>query len=165
MRLLGFAKARPSYRVFYVIMVLTLVIYACFYLIGYSHPYSENPDFIEPRLTSVLLWFMIAVVALAAGVTIWAVFKSMGRRGKAEKKTGGLPVALISGGVAAATVVILLLSFLAAPSGSLNVNGSEYNDVKWLKAANMFVFSSLTLMAIASVSVIIATIRSHFHHR
>ena len=165
MRLLGFAKAKPSYRVFYVIMVLTLVIYAAFYLIGYSHPYSENPDFIEPRLTSVLLWFMIAVVVLAVGVTIWAVCKSLGRRGKGARKADGLPVALISGGVALVTVVILLLSYLAGPSGSLNVNGNEYSDVKWLKAANMFVFSSLTLMAIASVSVIIATIRSHFHHK
>ena len=58
-----------SHRVLYAIITLTVVIFAAFFLIGFDHPFSENPDFIEPRLTTVLLVFMLLVVLLAVGVT------------------------------------------------------------------------------------------------
>ena len=34
-----------SHRMLYAIITLTVVIFAAFFLIGYDHPFSENPDF------------------------------------------------------------------------------------------------------------------------
>lgn len=154
-----------SHRVLYAIITLTVVIFAAFFLIGYDHPFSENPDFIEPQLTTVLLVFMLLVVVLAVGVTLWAVISAMKKRGKADKTVNRVPVALISTSVVVGTMLVMVVAFLLGSSSAISVNGKEYDQPTWLRVADMLVISALVLMVIATTAVAIATIRSHFKRK
>ena len=154
-----------SHRVLYVIIALTVVVFAAFFLIGYDHPFAEDPDFIEPRLTSVLLVFMILIVLLAVGVTVWAIVSAMRKRGKADKTVNRLPVALISTSVVVGTMAVMIVAFLVGSNSAVNVNGKAYDNPTWLRVADMFVISALVLMVLATAAVAIATIRSHFKRK
>ena len=55
MRLFGWLNAAVSKKVLRVIVGLTVVLYVAFFLFGFNHPYADDPDFIEPRLTSALI--------------------------------------------------------------------------------------------------------------
>ena len=149
-----------SHRVLTTIIAITVVVFAAFFLIGYSHPYSENPDFIEPRLTPVLLFLMMAVVVMAVGVTLWAVISTMRKKGLQGAQANKIPATAISIGVAVATVLIMLVTFTLASTTTINVNGSEYDNAGRLKAADMFVITSIILIVAASTLVAFATLRS-----
>ncbi len=155
----------PSHRVLHVILGLTVVIFALFFLIGYHHPYAEDPDFIEPELTSALLVFMLAILALAVGVTLWAVVSSKRKRGTTQKTVNRVPVALISTAVSLGTLVIMVVAFLLGSTSVMSVNGQEYSQPVWLRATDMFVISALILMVLATTLVAVATIWSHFKRR
>ena len=43
---------RGSQRVLFVIVAITAVVFAAYYLFGFNHPYADDPDFNEPRLTN-----------------------------------------------------------------------------------------------------------------
>ena len=154
-----------SHRFLVTMIVITAVVFVAFYLIGYEHPFSEDPDFIEPLLTPVLLGLMILVVVLAVGVTLWAVFVTLRKRKGAPHVVDGIPVATISMTVTIVTVVIMILAFLLGSSSALKVNGDVYADPKWLRVADMFVISSIALMCIATAVVAIASIRTHLKNR
>ena len=89
MKWFGLSKDDIPQRVLRVLLALTVVVFMAFFLIGYSHPYAENPDFIEPKLTSVLLLFMLLVVMGAVAATIWAIVSSMRRRNGTSRTTTG----------------------------------------------------------------------------
>ncbi len=165
MRFNLFTKGEPSRRVRNVIILLAVIVFAAFYLVGYNHPFSEDPDFIEPRLTSVLLIFLISVCVFAVAVAIWAVVRTFFKRGRASNDTLGVSPAVISTVVAVVTVAILAISFLAGSATAVVVNGQEYNDETWLKAVNMFVITSVFLMVLATAAVCLSTIWSHFIKR
>ena len=160
-----FAKGEPSRRVRNLLIFLTIVVFIAFYLVGYNHPYSEDPDFIEPRLTSVLLIFILVVVGLAVAVAVWALATAYFKRSRGANAAYGVPAALISTLVAGMTVGIMLVSLFAGSATAVVANGKEYQDEPWLKAVNMFVITSVLLMVIAAAAVCFSTIWSHFIKR
>ena len=149
MRIPGWPKGEASRKVLYLLVTITVVVFALFYLVGYNHPWAEDPDFIEPRLTSVLMVFAILVLLMAVLVTAWAVVRTMRRRRNAKADSHGVPAALI----------------LMGASSAIMVNGEEYHEEGWLKAANMFVLSSIILIVVATAVVAIATIRTYLNNR
>ena len=64
---------KVSQSVFYLLMTLIVVVYALFFLVGYEHPYDENPDFNAPLLTGVLITFVLLLLLMAVAVTLFAV--------------------------------------------------------------------------------------------
>ena len=160
-----FTKGEPSRRVRNLLIFLTVLVFAAFYFVGYNHPYSEDPDFIEPRLTSVLLIFLLAVFGIALAVAIWALVSAYLKRSRGASTVQGVPAALISTLVAGMTVGIMLISLFAGSATAVVANGKEYQDEPWLKAVNMFVITSVLLMVIAAAAVCISTIWSHYIKR
>ena len=165
MGLFGWKDKDLSHRILMVIVTVAVVLFALFFFVGYSHPYSENPDFIEPKFTNVILWFMMLVFILAVAVTVWAVVVALLRRGKGQKVVNKVPVAAISAAVVVATVVIMVGAFVLGSSSVVDVNGKNYEDPMWLKAADMFVISSLILMILATAAVAFAAIRSYLNRK
>lgn len=165
MRIPGWPKGDASRKVLYLIMTVTVVIFALFYFMGYSHPWAEDPDFIEPRLTTVLIIFVFLVMALAVAVTIWAVIAAIRKRGRVSNTSHKVPVMVIAVGVVTFTVVLLVISFAIGSSSAVMVNGKAYKEEGWLKAADMFVITSLVLMVIATGAVALAAIRSYLNNR
>ena len=166
MRLLGwFRKLDVSHRVLRIIIALTVVVFAAFFLIGYNHPFAEDPDFIEPRLTPLLLCFVFLVLILAVGATVWAVWMSLRKRRSQPLASNGVNASRIAIAVAITTALMMLVSFLAGSTAAISVNGQDYGEPEWLKVVDMFVFTSLALMVLATLAVAVSTIRSHFRKK
>ncbi len=166
MNFFGWRKAGVAQRVLILIITLTVVLFAAFYLIGYSHPFEENPDFIEPKLTPVLLGFMGVIFLLAIGVTVWAMVSSIRKHRKGGiATTNKVPAAAIAISVVVVTAVVLILSFVLGSSEAISVNGEQFETTSWLKAADMFVVTSLLLMVVATTAVAISAIITHFKHK
>ena len=116
---------RGSQRVLFVIVAITAVVFAAYYLFGFNHPYADDPDFNEPRLTNVLLGLMAAVGIFAIATLVWAIVVAVRRRKQQDQVVNRVPVALISSVVVAATVGILVIAFLIGSSQGVEVNGKQ----------------------------------------
>lgn len=165
MRMFGWFKGTASQRVLRIIVMLTVVVYLAFFLIGYNHPYAEDPDFIEPRLTSVLIFFALLVVVLAVAVTAWAMLSDFRKRASLAKADRRLPTSRLVAVIVALIVVMMLVSYWVGSTAAITVNGKDYADTTKLRLADMFVFTSLALMAIAAVAAAVSTIRSQFRKK
>ena len=154
-----------SQRVLFLIIVITAVVFAAYYLIGFNHPFADDPDFNEPRLTDVLLGLMGVVALFAAATAVWAIIVALKRRKHQERVVNHVPVALISSVVVAATVGILVIAFLIGSSQSMVVNGKQYDDSTWLRAADMFVIASVVMIVLAVGLVAFAAIKSFLNKR
>lgn len=142
-----------SKRVFYVLVILSALMIGAYYLIAYRRPWIENPDFNAPLLTGVLILFLVLLLLAALAVMIWAAIAGVGNRCREDRVCNGIPVAKISYGVGGFTVLLLLLSFLLGSSSSLWINGKRYQEIFWLKSADMFIDTSLILMLLALTGV------------
>ena len=163
MKLPGWHGGGLSHKILYALVAVTVVVFVLFYFVGYNHPFHENPDFIEPRMTVAVIVLALAICLLALGVTVWAVVMAFRKRGKTQKKIHGINIALISTVVVVFTTLLLVFSFLIGSSEALNVNGKEYNDSLALRGADMFVLSSVIMMVVAAAAVAWGTIKSHLN--
>ena len=161
----GWFKGTASQRVLRIIVMLTVVVYLAFFLIGYNHPYADDPDFIEPRLTSVLIFFALLVVVLAVAVTAWAMLSDFRKRASLAKADRRLPTSRLVAVIVALIIVMMLVSYWVGSTAAITVNGKDYADTTKLRLADMFVFTSLALMAIAAVAAAVSTIRSQFRKK
>lgn len=156
---------RLSLRVLYVLLALTALLFAAFFLVGFDRPSLESPGFRDPLFTDVLLWFALALAALALGAGAWALWRGLRQRDGSERVVNGVPSAKISMGVAALTAVVVLLSFVCGSPAPVTVNSSPFADVFWLKAADMFVATSLVLMLVAVGAVVFGYTRYYRKER
>ncbi len=156
---------RLSLRVLYVLLALTALLFAAFFLVGFDRPSLESPGFRDPLFTDVLLWFALALSALALGAGAWALWRGLRQRDGSERVVNGVPSAKISIGVAALTATVTLLSFVCGSPAPVTVNGSPFADAFWLKAADMFVATSLALMLVAVGAVVFGYTRYYRKER
>ncbi len=104
----------------------------------------------------IVLWLTYLLIVAAIVTTIWSIVRGWQRRERQSPalevrhadKTGYLTTGLL--------VVTLAVTFLAGSSEPLPVNGKLFTDTFWLKATDMFIFTSTILIIICSV-VITAT--------
>ncbi len=144
---------RLSQSVLYVLTALIAVVFALFYLVGYKHPFEEDPDFNAPLLTGTLIVFQAVLVIIAVAVTVAAALRALRKSNREERTVNGIPAARIAAAVAAGTLLIAVVTFAAGSSRPMTVNGNTYTDAFWLKTADMFVFTSLLLIIAAVGSV------------
>lgn len=164
MKWLDWLGAPLSKKVLRIIVTLTVGLYAAFFLVGYNHPFAENPDFTEPRLTAALILFMLLVVVMALAVTAWAVVSSI-RKQRRRSKAAAQHAPVIIVAVAAFTILLMLAAFFLGSDAHLSVNGKDYTDTLGLRMADMFVFTSLALMVVAAAAAAVSTVRTHFRRK
>ncbi len=163
MKLPGWHGGGMSHKILYVMVSVALVVFALFYTVGYSHPYADNPDFIEPQLTDVVIILAAAICLSAIAVTAWAIFAAVRKRGTAKKMEHGINVTLISYVVAAFTLILLLVAFAMGSSEAISVNGKQYSENFTLRGADMFVLSSIVMIIMAAAAVAWGTFKSHLN--
>lgn len=146
-------KKLPS-RVLYVLVGLSVVVFALFWLIGYDRPFDEDGNFNAPLFTDVLLVFMLLLTAGACGVAVWSAIRSNKASGGGERVVNNIPVRMIGRCVAGGTALALVLTFLFGSSAPMKINGADYADTFWLKASDMFVATSLLMIVAAVVTVV-----------
>lgn len=147
-------KARHiSQLVFCVLMTLIVLLYALFWLVGYDRPYDDNPDLNAPLFTGTLIVAMIVLMVLAVAATVVSGVRSFAHMHGAGARENGIASMRIALGTAAAVIVVMAATFALAPTGGMSVNGAVYADALWLRMAEMFVDTSLLLLAVAVVAV------------
>ena len=85
---------------------------------------------------------------------VWSLLRTLKVRGKSESIDNNIPIQKISYAVIFTTLGSMLLFFSAGSSQPMTINGVSYTDSFWLKMSDMFVCTSLFMIA-AGVGVVI----------
>ena len=152
---------RIAKTAFYAIVAVAVVIFLLFFFIGFSKPYSYDPNFKDPKFTPLVLGFVVLVVIISLVVALWAVIATARRKGKIDSVVNGIPVTRIALTVVAVTFVVMAITFLLGSSEDINANGKPYTNVIMLKGADMFVFSSGIMLLLAAVTAFYGMWHSH----
>lgn len=150
---------RLSSRVLYVLVAIVVLVFALFWLIGYDRPYDEDPNFVAPLFTDAVLVLAELLVVLALGLAVWSVVRALKIRGRGEKTSNNIPVKKIEYAIGIGTVVVLLLTFALASTAPMTINGQPYTDAFWLRVSDMFINTTLVMMAFAIASMIYGATR------
>ncbi|HEY9551545.1 MAG TPA: beta-carotene 15,15'-monooxygenase [Prevotella sp.] len=143
-----------SQRILYVLAGLCVLVFALFYLVGFDNFYIEDPNFIDPMFTDVLIGLMYFMLLAAISVGVWGVVVAYKMRAHEERVVNNVPKARISFLVFGGTAVLLFLSFLLGSSQPMRINGKMYTDVLWLKAADLFINSAFVLLIVVVAAVV-----------
>lgn len=146
-------------RLLYLLVAIAAIVFVAFWTIGFDLPYLDNPSTNAPLLTGLLIAVVELFVVVAIAVAIWAVIRSMRKGDNYAAKENGVNSGRISLIVGLSTVAVLLLTFIAGSSSALRVNGHLYDNWFWLKASDMFVWSSVVLLVAAVAAVIFGATR------
>jgi len=155
----NWSTERISQRVLYALVILAILVFGLFYLIGYDRPYDEDPNFNAPLFTDAVIILMIVLVLVTVAIAVWAVYSGLRKRGRADRLDNNIPVKKISYIVSVGTFVLLIFSFLIGSSSVMMINGKQFSDVLWLKVADMFIYASLILMFVALSAVVYGATR------
>lgn len=164
MRKLNFKRwssEKISQRIFYFIVGLSVVVFGLFFLIGYDMPFEENPDFVAPLFTDVLLSLMCLLLLASFLLAVWAVvhtYRSSGQVDEVSQSYGirGRRISQVTWGV---TAVLLIVTFILGSSSPLLVNGQNYQDWLWLKVSDMLVYSTIIMLVVAVAAVLFGATR------
>lgn len=136
-----------------------MIVFGLYYLIGFDLPYPSDPEFKAPLFTDAVIVLMYVMLLLGIAVAVYSVQKTVRDMGKQAGVENNIPmrrIALIIGGI---TVVSLVITFVLGSDAPMPINGTTYSDTMWLKAADMFINTSLFLILVAIGVVIFGATR------
>lgn len=125
-----------------------------------------NPS--SPIFVELLLWTVYALLVVSIGLTAWSMLRAMRMQGRGEVRSNGIPVGRIAWGTVALLIVLLAVTFALGSTEPLAINGKTYADSFWLRASDMLINTSLTLVVIAIIGVLFGLsglARKNFSHR
>lgn len=155
----SWSTEKISQRVFYVLIGLAVLVFGLFFLVGYSMPFDENPDFNAPLFTDVLISLMCLLFLVAFVLTIYSIVKGYRLAVKEEKLSNGIPENKIFRITWLSTLAVLVITFLVGSVVPMLINGAEYEDWFWLKVSDMFVTTSCIMLIAAFGAVIFGATR------
>lgn len=138
-----------SQTVLYIIVGISILVFALFFLVGYNMQSTEDPSFKAPLLTDALLILMIVLLVVASIIGVVAVIVGLRKRDPGDRVVNGVPAAKISSITFGLTFLILLLTFIFGSTDSMMINGKQFTDVFSLKITDMFVQTSIVMIIIA----------------
>lgn len=107
-----------------------------------------------------MLWLMYIAIVVAVIVTIVSMARTVRLRTKDEEVVNGVPRTRMAWIVIVAFLLCLVLTFLLGSSEPVKTNGELFTDTFWLKAADMFIYTSLILIIGCFVGVVLSRFRS-----
>ncbi len=116
--------------------------------------------FVSPLVADVMLWLMYIAMAVAIIVTIVSMVRTVRLRTKDEEVVNGVPRTRMAWIIVVAFLLCLVLTFLLGSSEPVKTNGELFTDTFWLKAADMFIYTSLILIIGCFVGVVLSRFRS-----
>lgn len=147
------SPARFSGYVLLLLLAVAAVMFGLFWLVGYDLPFDEDPAFKAPLLTDALIWFVYLLIILTVVVTGVSVYLSVRTEGIADKTVCGVPATRIVLFSALLLVVTMALTFAFASVEPLRVNGKVFTSAGWLRLTDMFINTSVTLVAVGLAAV------------
>ena len=116
--------------------------------------------FVSPLVADIMLWLMYIAVAAALIVTVVSVLKTVRLRTKDDEVVNGVPRTRMAWIVVVAFLLCLVLTFLLGSSEPVRTNGKLFTDTFWLKATDMFIYTSLILIIGCFAGVVLSRFRN-----
>ena len=113
-------------------------------------------SFVSPFFADLMLWLIYLMVVAAVGVTVCSVWHGLRNRRKGDDIINGVPAGRIGWCVAVVLVICLVITFFLGSSTPVVTNGVRFTDVFWLKATDMFIYTSILLIIGCFVSAIVS---------
>jgi len=117
-------------------------------------------SFVSPFIADIMLWLMYIAIVVAVIVTIVSMARTVRLRTKDEEVVNGVPRTRMAWIVIVAFLLCLVLTFLLGSSEPVKTNGELFTDTFWLKAADMFIYTSLIMIIGCFVGVVLSRFRS-----
>lgn len=137
----------------YVASAVIALVFMLYYLVGYNEPAPWDDRYNAPVLTDLLILTMALLLVLSLVAVMFSVARSA-KVNKEQRVVNGVRALAIRYSVGVCVVVLMIGTFALMPTDEILVNGSAFDDTLWLRAANMFVVSSVVLM-IGAVGAIV----------
>ena len=116
--------------------------------------------FVSPLVADIMLWLMYITVVVAVVVTIVSVMRTLRLRTKDDEVVNGVPRTRMAWIVIVAFLLCLVLTFLLGSSEPVKTNGKLFTDTFWLKATDMFIYTSLILIIGCFAGVVLSRFRN-----
>ena len=116
--------------------------------------------FVSPLVADIMLWLMYLAVAVAIIVTIISVVRTVRMRTKDDEVVNGVPRTRMAWVVVVAFLLCLVLTFVLGSSEPVRTNGELFTDAFWLKATDMFIYTSLILIVGCFAGVVLSRFRN-----
>ena len=116
--------------------------------------------FVSPFIADIMLWLMYIAMAVAIIVTIVSMVRTVRLRTKDEEVVNGVPRTRMAWVVGVAFLLCLVLTFVLGSSEPVRTNGELFTDAFWLKAADMFIYTSLILIIGCFAGVVLSRFRN-----
>jgi NADH:ubiquinone oxidoreductase subunit 6 (subunit J) len=107
-----------------------------------------------------MLWLMYIAVVVAVVVTIVSVMRTLRLRTKDDEVVNGVPRTRLAWIVGVAFLLCLVLTFVLGSSEPVKTNGKLFTDTFWLKATDMFIYTSLILIIGCFAGVVLSRFRN-----
>ena len=107
-----------------------------------------------------MLWLMYIAIAVAIIVTIVSMVRTVRLRTKDEEVVNGVPRTRMAWIIVVAFLLCLVLTFLLGSAEPVTTNGKLFTDTFWLKAADMFIYTSLILIIGCFAGVVLSRFRN-----
>ena len=116
--------------------------------------------FVSPLIADIMLWLMYIAVVVAVVVTIVSVMRTLRLRTKDDEVVNGVPRTRLAWIVGVAFLPCLVLTFVLGSSEPVKTNGKLFTDTFWLKATDMFIYTSLILIIGCFAGVVLSRFRN-----
>ena len=116
--------------------------------------------FVSPFIADIMLWLMYIAIVVAVIVTIVSMIRTVRLRTKDEEVVNGVPRTRMAWIIVVAFLLCLVLTFLLGSSEPVRTNGELFTDTFWLKAADMFIYTSLILILGCFAGVVLSRFRN-----
>ena len=144
-----------SSRVLLACVILIVVCFAAFLLIGYDNPVGDNN---EPMLTDVIMWLMYGLIAVTAALTIWSAVRGVqNNKGNDPAITTGVPGAKITLFTAGLTIVSLVIGWvLGLGEKEFTASDGTVTSAGWVTVVDVFMVSMGILLVAAAIAVAVS---------
>lgn len=116
--------------------------------------------FVSPLIADIMLWLMYIASTVAIVVTVVSVVRTVRLRTKDDEVVNGVPRTRMAWVVVIAFLLCLVLTFVLGSSEPIRTNGELFTDTFWLKAADMFIYTSLILIIGCFAGVVLSKFRN-----
>ena len=115
---------------------------------------------VSPFFADMMLWLMYLMIGAAVVVTAYSVWHGLRTTRKGDDIVNRVPAGRIGWLVILGLVVCLVVTILLGSTSPIVTNGETFTDKFWLRVTDMFIYTSIVLIAGCFVSAIISRFRS-----
>ncbi len=152
-------EAKISNYVLIGLSVISIIIIGLFFAVGYDIPYEDDPKYVNPQFTDLLINWNYILAGATILLTLWSVFMQA-TKGKSSLSEPGL-----AGKTDIIGIIILVISlgvgfiFASTDTEMLTINNKAWSPAE-NTTDNMLAVVSIVSILILSIITVLATIAS-----